>query len=731
MMSLRALTLVLTGALWGSSAFAVEATMTAGGYTGLGITPNARLLDWGRLDVAYDRQLPGYPSTAGHNYVFGFGLLPNLEVAGRLAANTLHTNCFIANCGARDLSASGKLSIAVDPAGVWRVGMGATDVGGAVTFVRSYYGVLTYHKEPFEVSAGVGRRSGAGINSSRAPIGGPFAGAAWQPSGWMRAHVEIADGNVWAGVHLFAPKEWLPEGWSVHLGVNQRLNANAITERNWLSAGLSIPLYKVPALPGAREDAPRPELGPGQLRAPVYEARTPGSVSAAAVGPDTGSPEIAPADTTPATLDAVAAALRANGFEDISVGRMGDNSVAVRANNAVYNWNTADAVGAALGAIARGLGHTRTAYRLVLLQRQTPVVAVSGQANCLRDWIAHLPQNCTAGQLTTPGMGSLDALTEGAQWQVHRLQPSWKTIRVAISPVLRTSIGSELDVLEFGAGVNVALKQPLWDGATLELARDVPAYQSRDYSTRGVFAPLRVKNETERLILKQTLRLPLERWIAPADHLAARRWGLAAVTAQATIGRVAGRFDGVLGELRWEPGEGRHRVGVEAGRFRNVDFGQLDAPATKTPSPLIANYRYNLAETRTFVEAAGGQFMYNDRGFQLGMRQWFSDVSVGIFYRRSKFTSEPVRQFAGVEITVPIGPRKDMNPGSTVQVTGFPRFTYAKETTLREQGVNPVRLGFGVRPPVERLDATFNSDRAGLAYFEDNIRRIRDAARAP
>jgi hypothetical protein len=706
--------------------------MTPGGYTGLGITPNARLLDWGRVDVAYDTQLPGYPNTAGHNYVFGFGLLPNLEVAGRLAANTLHTNCFIANCGARDLSASGKVSIALDPAGRWRVGAGATDVGGAVTFVRSYYGVLTYHNGPFETSAGFGKRSGPGINGSRAPVDGRFAGAAWQPTAWLRGHVEIAGGNAWAGVHLFAPKDWLPEGWSAHVGVNQRLNANAITERNWISAGVSIPLYKVPPLPGAREDEPRPELGPGQLRAPVYEARTPGSASAVAVGPDMASPEIAPADTTPATLDAVAAALRAKGFEDISVGRMSDNSVAVRANNAVYNWNTADAVGAALGAIARGLGHTRTAYRLVLLQRQVPVVGVSGQANCLRDWIAHLPQTCTAGQLTTPGMGSLDVLTEGAHWEVRNLQPSWQTVRLALSPVLRTSLGTELDVLEFGSAVNVALKQPLWDGATVEVARDVPLYQSRDYSRTGVFAPLRVKNETERMILKQTLRLPLERWLARGDDLAARRWGLAAVTAQATIGRIGGRFDGVLGELRWEPGEGRHRVGVEAGRFRNVDFGQFDAPATKTPSPLISSYRYNFAETRTFVEAAGGQFMYNDRGFQIGMRQWFSDISVGIFYRRSKFTSEPFRQFAGVELTVPIGPRMDMIPTNHLQVVGSPRFTYVKETTVREDvGFNPVRLGFGVRPPVERLDTAFNSDRTGLAYFEDNIRRIRDAARAP
>jgi hypothetical protein len=42
---------------------------------------------------------------------------------------------------------------------------------------------------------------------------------------------------------------------------------------------------------------------------------------------------------------------------------------------------------------------------------------------------------------------------------------------------------------------------------------------------------------------------------------------------------------------------------------------------------------------------------------------------------------------------------------------------------------NRVRPGFGLLPPTPSLEATFNSDRAGLVYFEDNIRRIRDAAR--
>jgi hypothetical protein len=70
-----------------------------------------------------------------------------------------------------------------------------------------------------------------------------------------------------------------------------------------------------------------------------------------------------------------------------------------------------------------------------------------------------------------------------------------------------------------------------------------------------------------------------------------------------------------------------------------------------------------------------------------------------------------------------------MNPRG-VQVTGTPRFGVGVETTAHENRSNPARTGFGVMPPVPSLETTtFNSDRAGLLYFEDNVPRIREAAR--
>ncbi|MBA2964809.1 MULTISPECIES: YjbH domain-containing protein [Ramlibacter] len=720
-------------------AWAIDTTLTSAGFTGLGITPNAHLLGWGRMEVGYENQLPGNVRRPdGHNAVLGFGLLPNLEFAGRLATNTIHDNCFTSGCGARDLSASAKAGIGLDVANRWRVALGATDVGGSVTYFRTYYGVLTFNEGPFEASAGGAKRSGNGVNGSQAPLDGPFAALAWQPIPLVRGHVEYTDGNSWAGVRLFAPKQWMPDGWLLSAGANVRLNNNTLTERSWWSASLSIPLYKTPGLSGA-QTAALPPLRPGEQPLPAYEARTVPAPQASTAAPALPPPVslAPPAHPTPALtqtaasddeLRALANALQAKALEDIWVGRMPDGTLAIRVNNGSYQWNSADALGVALGVIGRSFSEHKAGFRLVLTQRQVPLVAVTGQADCLRQWIEQATSTCTAGQLSTPGTLPLEPLYEGAAWVVERQKPASKTLRLSVSPVLRTNFGTELGAYDYSVGVNVTAQLPLWAGASVEWGLNAPLANSNDYEPGGVFADRAVKAGTERLTLTQVTRVPLERWFSPSQKLGAMP---GALTAQATVGRIGTFYDGVVGALRWEPGDGRHRVSGQAGYFQNNDsqggFGPLGS--FQHGGPVLGSYRFSFLPTRTDFEGTVGQFLNNDRGFQLTMRQWFTDVAVDVFYKRTTFPGQSAAQLVGVQLSLPIGPRRDWQPAPYLQVGGTPRFSHLVETTIREGAGNPLRLGHAVRTPAQDLNDYFNSDRSGLAWFEDNLRRVRDAAR--
>lgn len=774
---LRLCVFSVSAALPLSFAYAVDTTLTPAGFTGLSITPNAHTVPWGHFEAAYDNQLPGIVrDPSGHNFVAGFGLFPNLEFSGRVAAsNPLSGNCFVGGCGqARDLSVSGKVGIGLDPGKRFRLAAGVADFGGNVTYFRSTYGVLSYNEGPIEISAGLAKRSGAGINGSQSPLDGPFAGLAWQPLPWLRGHVEYAGSNAWGGLRLFAPATWLPEGWVASLGANLRLTTNNFTEKAWLTLGLSVPLYKLPNLPTSSPVPPTsssvlppvalaalptlplaalPMQPLSQLPEPAQLARplplSPAITRAAADAPDAAVlalkltlglnpknlPLAASAPAAPATplqdsqLNALAAALKAKGLEDIAVGRLPDGAVAVLANSASYKWNSVDALGAALGAIARTLGATQAGYRLILTQRQIPLVAVSGQTHCLRQWLNNEAQACAAGQLSTPGTGVLEPLHAGAQWVVQRLQPSWQTLRLAFAPVLRTNIATELGTLDYSVGINANLSFPLWAGASVEWGHDFELARTDNYQPQAFFADRRVRTATERLLFTQIVRVPLERWFAASQQADAPSRLLGGLVAQGSVGRVGTFFDGVHGALRWEPGEGAHRFTGQAGFFKHTDFNNPTSNLRnlRTAKPLLGSYRYAFTPTRTYFEAVGGQFMNNDRGFQLGLRQWFSDVAVNAYLRRTRFENAASRSFIGLEVSLPLGPRQDKAPDGFLQISGVPRFAHAVETLT--DNPNTVTPGHGVLPPVPTLDALFNSDRAGLVYFEDNIGRIRDAAR--
>ena len=765
-------------------------TVNASGMSGLSVTPTAPLLPWGTLGLAYDNEVVGAPvdrthGTGGHNVVAGFGLLPNLEISGRVAANTLGVNCYTENCGLRDLSFNFKAGAPLDRDNRWHIAAGATDLGGQTGNFRSVYGVLTYRPvDQFDLSAGLARRRGAANVST--PLDGPFASAAYRPLPWLQTHVEYADSKAWAGARVYAPATWLPAGWQAHVGANVRLHGDdriAVpgggtqgSARGWVSVGLNIPLFKVPtaapapasrAAQGEGAAAPRPAFSTRGLPASetplvadlaprVVEAKPPPSalVNIAPPGIGISAEAQAAADAmarTDAVLPAVAPvadaqlvalgeALRAKGFEDIAVGRAGDGAIAVRLNNATYNANTADGLGVALGVIARQLAGQRAGYRLVLTQRQLAIVGVTGQADCLAQWIAQGPPRCTAGQLYTPGTTALDTLLADARWVVEGRAPSWATPRVILQPVLRSAVATEYGVFDHSLALRAMLQQPLWRGAWAEVAGNTPLHESNDYKPGQVFGDSRFVSQTDRYMVHQMFRVPVEsllgqlvRVTGGSDHRnpekvrqAAERWGAAALTAHVATGRIDANYRGHYGELRWEPGEGRHKFGVEAGRFQRVTYYDPNLPINSRTA--LANYRYAFTPTRTYFEAAAGQFLYNDRGVRVGIKQWFDDVAVSLYVRHTKFEwAAQGRTSAGIELSIPLTPRKDMSPTYPVQVVGNPRWSYGIETVVREQS-NVLNTTQGVGANVSMLDRTFNFDRAGLAYFEDQMPRIRSAA---
>lgn len=749
-------TVILVGLGVAQPSFAQQSVLSASGFTGLSVTPTAHLLPWGSVAFAYDDKIVGGPATrspyqeyktTGHNFVGGFGLSPYLEISGRLASSTMQTNCFVENCGVRDLSFNFKAGVTLDEGNKFRIAVGGTDFGGQINYFRTIYGVATYSPENFDFSLGYARRASVLIGDAK-PLDGIFGSIAYRPLSWLQTHVEYDDSNAWAGARVFAPAEWLPAGWVASVGANFQLRGEDRGKKNWMSLGVSIPLYKVPSTRSAGR-APS-ELGgadPAERTVSTYVAETPKATirefSASGL-PESPTLVVAQASTSPlpglssvATsvdasqavsdhdLEELALGLKEKGFEDIYVGRMPSGAIAIQVNNATYNVNTADGLGVALGVVARRLGPSRAGYRLVLTQRQIAIVGIVGQADCLADWIAMKPPRCVAGTIHTPGTSAVSSILDSAEWVVAGKDPSWTTPRVILQPVLRTTVGSDYGVLDYSAGVRTTLQQPLWSGAYLEWSHVTPLSETEDFQPNRVYGADRIVSATDKILAHQILRIPIEKLFGENNAKTAAAWGATALTAHVAAGRVTSNYRGTYGELRWEPFDGQHRFGLEAGRFERTTAYDYFLP--RQSRPVLASYRYSFMPTRTDFEITAGQYLYNDRGGQFLITQWFDDIALNLYVRRTKYDYEQVsRTFAGIELIIPLTPRKDMSPTYHVQVTGAPRWAYGIETKVG--GINYISTNQGLYPGAAVLDRTFNSDRAGAAYFEENMARIRSAA---
>ena len=108
--------------------------------------------------------------------------------------------------------------------------------------------------------------------------------------------------------------------------------------------------------------------------------------------------------------------------------------------------------------------------------------------------------------------------------------------------------------------------------------------------------------------------------------------------------------------------------------------------------------------------------------------QWFDDVSVSLYLRRTKLQFVSSSQtFAGIELSIPFTPKRDMSPSKFVQITGPQQWAYSVQTVIRSLS-NPLNLNRGVASNVSVLNRTFNLNRSSLRYFKDNMQKIRAAA---
>ncbi len=696
------------------------AQLAPGGFTSAINSPTADVLSPGTANGSWNNSIPekgrSTPAVGSFGSAnLGFGILPGLEVVGRLAyEGDLHCNQYLVSppcSGVRDLSAGAKYQLPLRFGWDTRLAFGAADVGGAATNFRSYYGVATSSMGAFDVTLGYGRG-----NHAYSAVDGVFGSTQVFLSDNWRALAEY-DSREWRAGMRYARA--LTEQLSLELGASRKLS-NRTEQQAW-QAGLGLTfsfdkhsfnegMRKTGTMTSAAAQVPAVPLAPPDA-IPVPTPPAPAMASAQAVTP---TPAAVPSSAEPTATqarraEALAERLRRGGFSAVWVGFDDAHSWVVQAEPLTWRKNRLDALGVAL-ALWQKHAQTDERLQLTLSYLQDPVLTVKTNAACLvkfaeGNWwcdgqAAMTIDNGQSGRSPSLGWAVAPALI--SHWD--KLQPQFE-----IGPVLRQHVGNEVGLYSASVGLDLGWELALGRGLLWQGQFTVPVVNTDNFDSDKAFGSERVRSGIE------------SSFVSYQQRFGPRLW------AQGSVGYVQHNDYGGQLDLAWLSPKGGLRLSAIGGYYVGKDASGLTSDTVSHPIGLAAA-RWSVIDGRWMLEAQAGQFYNQDSGIRLASHHWFGDNRLTLYYRDTQYNGSIDTgrvKYAGFEISMPIGERAATMVGPAT-VRGLDQWVYGLGSRVGNS-INSLNAGYGVMPVVRHglLSDTLDYDRAGMTDIMANIYRVR------
>ncbi|MCG9697097.1 YjbH domain-containing protein [Shewanella sp. Isolate11] len=699
----------------GESSKYIHKSYSLQAFTGAFNTPSAEVIDYGDFafgysDNYYDQghivnKQDGFQRAT--DLKFGVGLLPNLEIVGRLGTRTMDCNhYFDKGCGFRDLSGSIKWQLPYIPENWFKVAVGGQDVGGSVIKSQAYY--VSASKD-FDLGMLGGMRTSVGVGKSDNAVNymdGIFGSLEYQPLEFVQLVVEYDVNAVNAGLKLFTPEDWLPKGWQVSGSAQLYSSDPAHNQKDqWFGVNLTVPMGTTqPRATTSKliRSATSVELDndtsySGTINEVVENSATSKSakepVEIAAITSESVSKSVKHSESSLSIADVQAFAdiLDDYGFESISIGLDEQHRLVIEFENNLYNRNEDDAMQEMAKLIEQHL-HTNAIVKLTNFGLVVNTVTLDFDDN----------KTITSTSYPSSKDGNLVSrwlMNDDVNWMVKNQSSAHFVPRLIVAPALASLVGTEYGSFDYQLLMSLNLQMSLWPGALVDFRYMTDSIlESDDFENNSyIYNRFGIKEGVDRRLFHQAFSLPFN------------------VFTQFSYGRIYGQSDGFLNESRWQSNNSLHRVSFLGGDF--------ETPSATSPyghihnQPMLLKYRYRYTPLNWDLELTAGQYWGGDKGFTLRSLHWFDNVQVGLKYRRTKFDETDggeQEDFFAIGFSIPLNFKKSMTPKYGFQVRGIEQWNYYVETSLTEKNTgNHIKSGFGQEPALYNNvnQVYFNRDR--------------------
>ncbi len=673
--------------------------MAPSGYTGAINTPTAEVLPLGTMNVSYTNNVPEwtrkYPGVGYFGSTdLGFGVLPGLEVVGRLV-NDGDISCdqLLPNCQsrARDLSAGAKYEFPFILPLDTHLAIGGSDLAGqAKNFTQEYAALTSYRLRGLDLTIGASR----GV-STAALMNGIFGSAVYHVNDYFKVEMERDTREYRVGGSFVYG---IANGLDLELGLSRKLTQNTPTQTSQVNIGLTY------LFGGKVEPPPGPSF---PLPGGVTEARPPSAPPLLGQGPPTANaaptaPAV-PARTEDQEAEYMASALASHGFGHVSVARVQNRGWWIKAEPVGWRKNQLDGIGAAIGVLLQQHLNPDDTVVITLTYMQKETLTARATLECLRRFV--LVDNYCDGERTIELMNGKEIPDLGqAQWLVSNYDSTRFHPQLEFKPVFNYVIGNEYGLYDYSMGLSsgweVELARGLlWSGAYL-----TPLLNSSQYTAKGIWYDSRITNRFASNYLSYTYEVLQRTWVEVS----------AGYQNQTDVGTQV--------EFDWLSASGRLRLQSMLADYRSDNVPNV------SHTPAYLSGRYSLLPGLWSIDLTGGKFYNGDRGVQAASNHWFGDYRLQFYYRDSGNTpTMPKTQFVGFEVSFPLGPKQSYQAGP-VTLRGGDHTAMDLQTTFH-QSANTITTGYGIEPTHDHglYRDILDFDRAGVEDLWANIDRVRAA----
>jgi hypothetical protein len=640
-----------------------------------------------------------YKLKRGENYQFGIGLLPYLELSGRLANYPGSPG----NNGVRDLSANVKIGIPKFFKSQPDIAFGVNDLGGGNPYFESRYVAVSDTWGPLRLN--VGKASG------KTYLRGVFGSAelALGDTGLSVLAERINGGYVAGARYVSRP---LRQFANTHIvvGVQRSLGVHTPDGTRTNNSGINLALA-VPFGPNARmvrkgslPDEPvwtppapsRAAPVSSQFSSVLAPLWTPPADEGRTVPPAevaTVKTSVIPADMLQRIQDQVEKA----GLERVRVGQRG-NELVIEYENHRYNQNEADALGIVLGIAAVQAPADVAMVSAVAKKTGLALYQVSvdreAYARFLRDGSDYAARSSLSVRYR-PGDGA------DVRW-LSNAEGKRGYSRVRIDPQLIKFVGTEVGVFDYSLSMNIQAYVPLWRGAEANVSYVRTLAESDDVKY-GFLAYAQQPNKLKTAIVSQAF------------------WVTDRVLNVASGGKFNYDATGFQNETTWFVPYRDDQVRLQASRMHRTDFYGLRQDIKAASVSYLLAYQ-PLGVT---AELAYNRYQSKDKGPSLLLSRWYGDVQAQAYFRGSEADKK-----VGFSLAFPLTPRQGMRPG-WMHLEGSSSFPFKLETRLARKG----ECNCITNSVVEELPMVYsargnllNHARTGRDYLIGQLQRMREAA---